>query len=314
MLTGADGYFSIDSLPRGQYRLALSHGALAVTPEISVCDIVESDVYVGTFLGETSNVKDRKPEYAAKRYLQLEEGNEWDYVETGHYEDSGREYVKEYNTTCLGDVFDEDAGRTYLTVDYSHNNRNDRFRIDGSTVYWYEPDILLTLAYAVGKPAIREAQEALYDEPETWNTEMPLFRFDKAAGFAWDACTATSVRDSSCAYLCISAEYAGLETIETTAGKFEDCTRFEFIFQTGYLSMMNKDSNADGENFHRSGSMTLIETRWFAPDVGLVKKTAMRFNDGDRHQEDGSFIFVPGRFLLESSMELIGSAHISTEN
>ncbi len=298
-ITDEDGSFTIDGLTQGNYNVHPSLSGLDIIPSFSVFNIVESDMHVGTFLGEKSEIIRSKPRYSAKTYLNFKNGMLWAYSKT-EYNENGFPYESNNFYTCRGKIRHEDNDETYIKIDRGKYENPEYYKTDGSDVYLYEPSIWYIVAYAADKVAKTAVGSKEFDILNILNSEILYCRFNQSAGHEWEILDISNSRDSSYVNVCVSGKYAGLETVETEAGIYENCARFEICMQSGYQA----DSYKSGDMYYISGSETFILTRWFAPQTGMVKETAVRFSDGDSRQEDGSIAFESGEFRLESELVL----------
>jgi hypothetical protein len=297
-VTNVDGGFLIGGLSRGYYELFPSQTGIDIKPAISVFSIVASDMHVGTFLGETSSVFLVSPRYSLDIYLNFRKGAAWTYSQT-EYKDSGEQYpARESLYACNGIVELEDNGEDYIDIGIGEND-HEYYKQKKNGLYLYLPGIVYVAA--IGKSAGVESQTEFEKTIDIRNRELLYYTFDWPAAKGWKILEASASRDSSYGNACVSGRYAGLETVETEADVYERCAKFEICLQTGARA----ENHKGGDMYYISGSETIIKTRWFAPNVGMVKETIERFEDGDQHQEDSDeIVFMPGEFRVESELVL----------
>ena len=298
VMTDVDGYFIFDDLQPGYYEVMPQLTGKDIVPGIATLHIIESDTYAGTFLCQDVTASAIKPTYAAEVYLQFNEGATWTYSRTS-YNDQGEPYGEQrlLEYVCNGEVLHEETGEQFIELDTDFYDY-EYYAVDGEDVYHHNPDawILVTVA----KPALIQSHGGVEDAFDNETGEMLVYTFDKPAGTAWSIVESSSTRDSSYVTMCFSGRYTGLETVETGAGTFDGCARFETVIQSGF----HADSFKGGDTYYVSGSQTFILTRWFAPNVGLVKETQVEFRDGDDLQEDGTIVDKRGRFLYDEELIL----------
>ena len=98
---------------------------------------------------------------------------------------------------------------------------------------------------------------------------MPILKFGLSSGQTW----IVNESNESSSYSWLSTgKYLGIETVQVPAGTFQNCAKFRF------------DSAATGTT---GWSQTSISMEWYAPKVGLVKKTdVMVTNTGKEYAEN----------------------------
>lgn len=298
--TDEDGYFSLGDLIPGQYRLNVSCPGKRIVPEEASCIIMNTDIYVGTFIALKDNAMPLTTEYSPQEYFNLKKGAEWIYTRTECDEDMNYETSVEEHV-CRGEEINEDNGKTYYLIEHTYQYEMPRrYRFEGNDIFQYD---MLAWLYAI-LPLWKETGNSdIVDSPDFLNSfyqDILSYRFNRQAGYTWELLSTGTVQDSAYANACIYASYVGLEDVEVSSGTLHKCAKFELVSMTRFDAYNHKG----GDMYYLSNNITLITTRWFAPNIGLVRETREVLYGCDKQQEDRSWVYEPGTFMLESELIL----------
>ena len=300
-VTADNGTFNIGGLTQGYYELIAAHSGLSIKPSGTCFSIVESDTYLGVFLAADDQTSATVPAGPLESYMQFATGATWRYTMTD-YRDTGEPYEpREVIYECNGEVLHGENGGRYVELSLEQGNDTEYYAMRNGEMYCYYPEIRYLAM--VGKRAAVESDTVFGENFDMDTSEALYYSFDKGAGTGWGIASATSSHDSSYATVCYSAAFVGLESVDTGAGVFDDCAKFELYWQEGSQA----DNFKGGDMYYVSGARTVIVTRWFAYGVGMVKEEVARVEEYDSVEEDGTVVLEPGRFQLESTLDLEAS-------
>ena len=148
-------------------------------------------------------------------------------------------------------------GHEYYTIVKSNNSETMRFCVETNNIYFLVEENMFPI---VGSNP---------DTPIGYNSKF--FDFSASQGNKYDILDWGTLNDEFFIHYNFKGEFLGYETVETKLADFQDCSKFQIQYNTKFTPF------AGGEDVNYSR----IETHWFAPNTGTVKRVIENFNNGN---------------------------------
>ena len=147
-------------------------------------------------------------------------------------------------------------GHDYYTIVKSNNSETMRFCVETNNIYFLVEENMFPI---IGSNP---------DTPFGYNSKF--FDFSASQGDKYDILDWGTTNDEFFINYNFKGEFLGYETVQTQLADFQDCSKFQIQYNTKFTP------NESGEvvNYSR------IETHWFAPNTGTVKRVIENFNNG----------------------------------
>ncbi len=309
--TDADGFFRFDGLDPGTYTVAITDGNWSVLPLKAKAAITNHDMDVGVFLCEEKKGLSGMPTAGADNYFPFRTGASWLYdLDEYDYESGQFERTISVSVIARGEIENDYNGKTYDLLESSDSPRYTCRRFDGDSVYEMTAHYYGEYLHEVAKPSqlssVEKAEIAMLNELE----EGLFYRLDRPARSAHVIGYSSSSEDSVAMNINLSSCYSGLETVTVEAGTFEDCLRYDIVYQVGTVA----DTHSGyPDMYYVNGGMTMIFTRWFAKDVGLVRETQTRYEAYEECSGPNDCTMQDSRFILCNEYVLRGVSFLEND-
>lgn len=148
-------------------------------------------------------------------------------------------------------------GHEYYTIVKSNNSETMRFCVEINNIYFLVEENMF--------PVIGSNP----DTPFGYNSKF--FDFSAPQGDKYDILDWGTTNDEFYINYNFKGEFLGYETVKTQFADFIDCAKFQIQYNNKFTS------NFSGEVINYSR----IETHWFAPNTGTVKRVLENFDNGN---------------------------------
>ncbi|MFC1490177.1 hypothetical protein ACFL6K_03110 [Candidatus Latescibacterota bacterium] len=154
-----------------------------------------------------------------------------------------------YAVTISGPVTMD--GHEYYTMVSTDNSETGKFCVEANSIYLCVEEFMFP---EVG------------NNPDTpFGTNVKLIDFSASPGDSYDILEWGTTNDEYHINYTVSGEFVGYETVQTPYADFEDCAKFQIQIDAQLTPVVS------GGVINTSH----IESLWFAPDTGVVKRSIM---------------------------------------
>lgn len=246
--TDSNGAFSLVNLADSTYVVTPSKSGYTFEPPHVSVTVSGVDVVVQTFVG-TSTGGNNGDSGNASVYLPLKLGATWTFDSTENYD--GNIETSTYVESIVGSqVYN---GKTYWMREDNYPEWADTtlVRIDGNIAYSF---------FGGGEQFFKRAKTVSRMNSAVFVTgvEVPIMKFGLSAGQSWTIYDSGATQYGS---FVMTGKYIGTETVQVTAGTFQNCLKYEITVTSSYTVESETYTNTD------------VSLQWFAPNVGMVKST-----------------------------------------
>ena len=136
--------------------------------------------------------------------------------------------------------------KKYYVLESTDSDKESFYRIENDILYRYYPEN--------------------YKISVTYSHEEPILDFTKSEGESWVIISNTFTETDYKVVYTLESTYMGIETVEVSAGQFQECVRYD-NYETWVYIESSDDEDVEPKFYMRYSS-------WYAQGVGLVRMTA----------------------------------------